>query len=177
MGGGQEDPEAGSAGGGKTMGHASSGPLPQSEPPHLRGQDPGQYQYGTFHPPPVGYPQPAPPPGFGGGYHNQQQPYAHAEPYQAQGYQAVPGSGYGPVVEGRPVRMHHRLPCCGLGMGWLLFIAGFFLAAIPWYIGAFILICVRVHDYREKPGYVACTIAAVIAAIVIPLGLAKGADW
>jgi hypothetical protein len=39
------------------------------------------------------------------------------------------------------------------------FIAGFFLAAIPWYVGAFILICVRVHDYREKPGYVACTIA------------------
>jgi large subunit ribosomal protein L18Ae len=95
MGGGQEDPEAGS--GGKAMGHAPSGPLPTSEPPHMRGQDPGQYQYGTFHPPPVGYPQPAPPPGFGGGYHNQQQqpqpPYAHAEPYYAQGYQAVPGSG------------------------------------------------------------------------------------
>uniref|UniRef100_A0A452ZX00 Uncharacterized protein n=1 Tax=Aegilops tauschii subsp. strangulata TaxID=200361 RepID=A0A452ZX00_AEGTS len=70
---------------------------------------------------------------------------------------------YGPVVqgrpvEGRPVRMR-RLPCCGLGMGWLLFIAGFFLAAIPWYIGAFVLICVRVHDHREKPGYVACTVA------------------
>ena len=38
------------------------------------------------------------------------------------------------------------------------FIVGFFLAAIPWYVGAFILLCVRV-DYREKPGYVACTIA------------------
>jgi hypothetical protein len=36
---------------------------------------------------------------------------------------------------------------------------GFFLAAIPWYVGAFVLICVRVHDHREKPGYVACTIA------------------
>lgn len=72
-------------------------------------------------------------------------------------------SGYGPVVQGRPVEgrpMRMRpLPCCGLGMGWLLFIAGFFLAAIPWYIGAFILICVRVHDHREKPGYVACTVA------------------
>ncbi|KAM0882784.1 hypothetical protein ACQ4PT_032078 [Festuca glaucescens] len=98
MGGGHEDPEAG----GKTMGHAPSGPLPTSEPPHLRGQDPGQYQYGTFHPPPVGYPQPAPPPGFGGGYQNQQQPhqppYAHAEPYHAQGYQAVPGSGIFGIV-------------------------------------------------------------------------------
>ena len=39
------------------------------------------------------------------------------------------------------------------------FITGFFLAAIPWYIGAFVLICVRVHDHQEKPGYVACTIA------------------
>jgi hypothetical protein len=102
-------------------------------------------------------------------------------------------SGYGNVVEGRPVRTR-RLPCCGLGLGWLLsvslnpgspvhvlvhhtfwsfnyttnkiffstlqrFIAGFFLAAIPWYVGAFILICVWVHDHREKPGYVACTIA------------------
>lgn len=97
--------------------------------------------------------------------------------------------GYGPVAEGRPVRMR-RLPCCGLGLGWCLwvslplhmwyfpvfseviqhywqvhfspqtrFITGFFFAAIPWYIGAFVLICVRVHDHREKPGYVACTIA------------------
>lgn len=38
------------------------------------------------------------------------------------------------------------------------FIIGFFLAAIPWYVAAFILLCVRV-DQREKPGYVACTIA------------------
>uniref|UniRef100_J3M9S1 Large ribosomal subunit protein eL20 domain-containing protein n=1 Tax=Oryza brachyantha TaxID=4533 RepID=J3M9S1_ORYBR len=152
-----------------------TGDLPPSAPPHLQGQDPRQYQYGTFQPPPhhaasgdfgrppVGFPQPAPPPGFGGGgggdghhHHHQQQPYAPAEPYYAQGYQTVPG--YGPIAEGRPVRMR-RLPCCGLGLGWLLFIAGFFLAAIPWYVGAFILICVRVHDYREKPGFVACTVA------------------
>nr|BAK05775.1 predicted protein [Hordeum vulgare subsp. vulgare] len=53
MGAGQ-DPEAGAADGGeKRMAHSSSsGPLPPSEPPHLRGQDPAQYQYGTFHPPP-----------------------------------------------------------------------------------------------------------------------------
>ncbi|XP_044983622.1 60S ribosomal protein L18a-like protein [Hordeum vulgare subsp. vulgare] len=201
MGAGQ-DPEAGAGDGGeKRLAHSSSsGPLPPSEPPHLRGQDPAQYQYGTFHPPaphpdvrphppvgfprpgpPVGFPQPAPPPGFSaGGYHQQQQPYAPADPYYSQGYQTGPGTGYGPVVQGRPVEgrpMRMRpLPCCGLGMGWLLFIAGFFLAAIPWYIGAFILICVRVHDHREKPGYVACTVAAVVAAIVIPLGVTKGTD-
>uniref|UniRef100_R7WEQ6 Uncharacterized protein n=1 Tax=Aegilops tauschii TaxID=37682 RepID=R7WEQ6_AEGTA len=65
-----------------------------------------------------------PPDSAAGGYQQQQQkqPYAPADPYYAQGYQAAPG--YGPVVqgrpvEGRPVRMR-RLPCCGLGMGWLL---------------------------------------------------------
>ncbi|CAL4909567.1 unnamed protein product [Urochloa decumbens] len=174
MGGGHEQ----EADGGKAGGYTSSG-LPTSEPPHLQGQPPQQYGYGTFQGsragsgPPVGFPQPAPPPGFGGGggYHNQQQPYAPAEPYYAQGYQAVPG--YGQVAEGRPVRMR-RLPCCGLGLGWSLFIAGFFLAAIPWYVGAFIMICVRVHDHREKPGYVACTIAAAIAAIAILFGVTKG---
>ncbi|KAE9456259.1 hypothetical protein C3L33_11830, partial [Rhododendron williamsianum] len=40
-----------------------------------------------------------------------------------------------------------------------LFIIGFFLAAIPWYVGAIILLCVRSVDYREKPGYIACTVA------------------
>lgn len=35
---------------------------------------------------------------------------------------------------------------------------GFFLGGIPWYVGAFIVLFVRV-DYREKPGYVACAIA------------------
>jgi hypothetical protein len=91
MGGGHEEQE----GGGAKAGGYSSG-LPPSEPPHLQGQPPQEYGYGTFQGPrhpPVGFPQPAPPPGFGGGggYHNQQQPYAHAETYYAQGYQAVPG--------------------------------------------------------------------------------------
>ncbi|MFS7926291.1 hypothetical protein Hanom_Chr04g00295341 [Helianthus anomalus] len=47
-----------------------------------------------------------------------------------------------------------------------MFIIGFFLAAIPWYVGAFILLfvgafillCAR-YDLREKPGYIACLIA------------------
>lgn len=38
------------------------------------------------------------------------------------------------------------------------FIIGFFLGAIPWYIGAFLLLCARL-DYREKPGFIACTLA------------------
>lgn len=93
MGGGHDqDPEAGKA---APPGHSTSGPLPPSAPPHLQGQDPAQYQYGTFQPP-VGYPQPAPPPGFGGGYHQQHQPYAPAETYYAQGYQTAPGTD--PIV-------------------------------------------------------------------------------
>ncbi|CAK9141025.1 unnamed protein product [Ilex paraguariensis] len=110
-------------------------------------------QYGTFQgvanypppqPPAIGFPQPVPPPGA-------------SEPppqYYAHGYHAVPGYA---VAEGRPVR-ERRLPCCGIGIGWFLFIIGFFLAAIPWYAGAIILLCSR-YDHREKPGYIACMIA------------------
>uniref|UniRef100_A0A0E0JM57 60S ribosomal protein L18a-like protein n=1 Tax=Oryza punctata TaxID=4537 RepID=A0A0E0JM57_ORYPU len=112
-----------------------------------------------------GFQPSAPPPSYAV-YPPPPQTYPAAAQCYAQGYQAV---------QGRPVRMR-RLPCCGLGMGWFLFIIGFFLAAIPWYIGAFVLICVRVHDYREKPGYVACTIAASLAAIAILFGVTKGED-
>ncbi|KAJ6824926.1 60S ribosomal protein L18a-like protein [Iris pallida] len=87
--------------------------------------------------------------------------------------------GYAAVVEGRPIRepgSRPRLPCCGIGLGWFLFIIGFFFAAIPWYFGAFILLCVRRFDHREKPGYVACTIAAVLAAIAILIGVTNGDD-
>lgn len=110
-----------------------------------------QHHYGTFQgvanfPPPqpvVGFPQPVPP-----------HPVSGQSQHYSYGYQTVPGYV---VAEGTPVR-EHRLPCCGIGLGWFLFVFGFFLAAIPWYIGAFILLCVRV-DYREKPGLVACTLA------------------
>ncbi|CAL9119308.1 unnamed protein product [Musa textilis] len=136
-------------------------------------------QYGTFSgahdyaQPAIGFPQPVPPPGLTAAHPPPPPPPQQSgPPYYAHGYQAVPG--YAPVVEGRPLRLP-RLPCCGLGIGWLLFIIGFFLAAIPWYVGAFILLCARI-DYREKPGLVACTIAAVLAAIAAIIGATKGAD-
>ncbi|CAN6446411.1 unnamed protein product [Victoria cruziana] len=144
---------------------AAENPPPQPPPPY----------YGTFHgapqyahgqayahgQPAIGFPQPVPPGSV-----------PSAPPYFAHGYQTVPGYA---IAEGRPVR-ERRLPCCGLGFGWFLFIIGFFLAAIPWYVGAFILICVRRVDYREKPGYIACTIAACLAIIAIILGVSKGMD-
>ncbi|KAJ0493687.1 hypothetical protein HanIR_Chr12g0588951 [Helianthus annuus] len=130
-------------------------PPPPLPPPH---------QYGTFqgvqnYPPhPVtGFPQPSPP---GGPPVN---PYVYAHQHQ-------PVPGYA-VAEGRPVS-EHRLPCGGIGIGWFLFIIGFFLAAIPWYVGAFILLCAQ-YDAREKPGYVACLIAAILGTIAVICGVAK----
>ncbi|KAK4259230.1 hypothetical protein QN277_005582 [Acacia crassicarpa] len=139
---------------------------------------PNQPYYGTFQgvanyypaappPPPqrqpqpvVGFPQPVPPPApYGGNYF--------------QGYQTVPGYV---VAEGTPMR-EHRLPCCGLGLGWFLFIAGFFLGGIPWYAGTLVLLCVQM-DYREKPGLVACTVASIIAIIAVTFGVTnKAQDW
>ncbi|CAI8595340.1 unnamed protein product [Vicia faba] len=128
-------------------------------------------QYGTFQgvsnfPPPLpatGFPQPVPPPGSD----------PSAPPYYPHGYQAYPGYV---VAEGRPVR-ERRLGCCGIGCGWCLFILGFFLGAIPWYVGAIIMLCSRV-DYREKPGYIACIVAAVVATVAIVLGATNLAnEW
>ncbi|KAK3424608.1 hypothetical protein EUGRSUZ_F01391, partial [Eucalyptus grandis] len=104
--------------------------------------------------PPIPRPPPPPPPHY---YHH--------------GYHTVPGYA---VAEGRPVR-ESRLPCCGIGVGWFLFILGFFLGAIPWYIGLLLLVCGRI-EYREKPGYIACTIAAILATIAIVLGVIREAD-
>ncbi|KAJ8633300.1 hypothetical protein MRB53_026636 [Persea americana] len=131
------------------------------------------HHYGTFQgvpsypQPAVGFPQPAPPPGA---FSSPPPP----PPYYHHGYQPVPG--YAAVAEGRPVR-ERRLPCCGIGLGWFLFIIGFFLAAIPWYVGALIVLCSRV-DYREKPGFIACTVAAILATIAVIFGLTEKAnDW
>ncbi|KAK3159596.1 hypothetical protein QOZ80_1BG0048620 [Eleusine coracana subsp. coracana] len=130
----------------------------------------GGGDYGTFQgppsyppprPPPVGFPQPAPPPGLSS------EPYAR----HRGAYQAIPAQDHEAGARGHSP---DRLPCCGIGFGWFLFIIGFFLGAIPWFLGAFLLCCSRV-DYREKPGYVACTIAAVLATIAVIIGATAGA--
>ncbi|KAK0600544.1 hypothetical protein LWI29_016008 [Acer saccharum] len=139
--------------------HHEQQPQPQPQPPPQYGTFQGVANYPPPQPPAVGFPQPVPPPG------------ATSPPYYPHGYQAVPGYA---VAEGRPVRQR-RLPCCGIGIGWFLFIIGFFLGAIPWYVGLFVMLCARI-DHREKPGYIACTIAAVLATIAIILGVTKGVD-
>ncbi|XP_073155590.1 large ribosomal subunit protein eL20z-like [Henckelia pumila] len=132
----------------------------EEPPPHY-----GTFQGVVNHPPPtaIGFPQPIPPPGASGS------PPPPQSQYYARGYQTVPGYT---VAEGRPVR-ERRLPCCGCGFGWFLFIIGFLIAGIPWYLAAIILLCSRNIDPREKPGYVACTVAAVLAAIATIFGLTR----
>ncbi|KAI4295421.1 hypothetical protein L6164_035468 [Bauhinia variegata] len=153
---------------GKNRGIAVAGDGEQPSPPYY-----GTFQgVANYYPPTplppsqpvVGFPQPIPPLGSFGGPR-----------YYQHGYQTVPVQGYA-VAEGRPIR-EHRLPCCGLGLGWFLFIIGFFLGGIPWYVGTFILLCVRM-DHREKAGLVACTVATVIALIAVTFGVTnKAHDW
>ncbi|KAL9232492.1 hypothetical protein vseg_007600 [Gypsophila vaccaria] len=114
--------------------------------------------YGTFEDvlpssPSIGFPQPMLPNRY----------YDHA-------YQAVPGYV---VADGTPVGAHHRLPCCGLGYGWFLFIIGFFMAGVPWYAAAIIFLCCRnaYVDPREKPAYVCCMIFAVLGIITTIFGV------
>ncbi|KAL5731808.1 hypothetical protein ACHQM5_004503 [Ranunculus cassubicifolius] len=144
------------------------------------GGDEKKKAYGTFegqYQPSIGFPQPIPPPGLSAspGTPSPYYPPPHgggpSSGYPHGGYQAVQGYA---VVEGRPVR-ERRLPCCGIGIGWLLFLLGFVIAGIPWYVGALIIAFGHV-DHREKPGYVACTIAAVLATIAGICGLTKGLD-
>jgi hypothetical protein len=105
--------------------------------------------YGTFQ---SGVPQPVP-------------------PSQSPHYPSV--TGY--PVEGTPLREDynpnrrtwdtHPLPFCGLGFGWFLFILGFFILSIPWYVGTFIFFCIR-YDPREHAGLAACAIAALVVFLL-----------
>ncbi|CAN0921661.1 60S ribosomal protein L18a-like protein [Linum grandiflorum] len=143
------------------------------------------YYYGTFQgvanyhqhpytppPPPPSLQQPQPTVGF---VHPVGPPHNSVvnHPYYPHGYHAIT-TGY-VLADGRPLIREHPLPCCGMGMGWFLFIIGFFIGGIPWYIGALVLLFAQV-DYREKPGYVACVIASIIALVVVMMGVTQGAD-
>ncbi|KAG4960244.1 hypothetical protein JHK87_036877 [Glycine soja] len=89
--------------------------------------------------------------------------------YQRQGYHVFPVYA---VAEGRPVR-ERRLPCCGLVLGFYLFIIGWFIGGVPWYVGTFILMFVQM-DCREEPGLIACTVASFVTVIVVALGITQG---
>ncbi|XP_057430052.1 60S ribosomal protein L18a-like protein [Lotus japonicus] len=141
----------------------NSSPMSEEEGTN-RGIATDHHYYGTFQGVANYYPSPPPPnpnsPASNGGA------YAYYQG-QGQGYHALPVYA---VAEGRPVR-ERRLCCCGLGLGWFLFITGFFLGGGPWYIGAFLLLCVQM-DYREKPGLIACAVGSLVAVIAVTLGVA-----
>ncbi|KAI8552343.1 hypothetical protein RHMOL_Rhmol06G0259200 [Rhododendron molle] len=113
---------------------------------------------------------PLPPQSYAHGYQAGQAAPPVPPQFYAHGYQA--GQGY-PVSEGIPTeKVYVPLPCCGIGIGWLLFILGFFLGVIPWYVGAIMLLCVEDYDKREKLGFIACAIIGVIATILIVVAVA-----
>ncbi|XP_054813251.1 60S ribosomal protein L18a-like protein [Prosopis cineraria] len=87
-------------------------------------------------------------------------------------HQAVPSPGavntshpHGYAVTGGMPVTESQLPCCGIGFGWFMFIIGFVLSPIPWYVGAFLLFCKM--DPRERSGHIACAVAAVLFTIAI----------
>uniref|UniRef100_A0ACD6AIK0 Uncharacterized protein n=1 Tax=Avena sativa TaxID=4498 RepID=A0ACD6AIK0_AVESA len=116
---------------------------------------PYHHHYGTFPPPP-------PPPVAAAAYNHS------LNGCGAECVVAFPCTVQQQVfAEGLPVR-EPRLPFFGVGIGWVLFLLGFFLAAIPWYIGAFLLFFVAL-DHREKSGLIACTIAGIFALVPFTL--------
>ncbi|WVZ94343.1 hypothetical protein U9M48_040244 [Paspalum notatum var. saurae] len=127
-------------------------PLLSSPSPSAPGPNPLPYHqhYGTF-PPPL--------PIAGATTH-----HASSIGFGGQSVVAFPCTAQQQIfVEGVPYR-EPPLPFCGVGIGWFLFLLGFFLAAIPWYAGAFLLFFVAL-DHREKPGLIACTVAGIFALI------------
>ncbi|KAK3132569.1 hypothetical protein QOZ80_6AG0524620 [Eleusine coracana subsp. coracana] len=115
---------------------------------------PYNHHYGTFSPPPPSQLLPV----VGAVYN------ASPTGFSSQGVAAFASTVQQQVcVDGVPIR-EPPLPFCGIGIGWILFLLGFFLAAIPWYTGAFLLFFVAL-DHREKAGLIACTIAGIFALI------------
>ncbi|CAN0899874.1 60S ribosomal protein L18a-like protein [Linum grandiflorum] len=48
-----------------------------------------------------------------------------------------------------------QLPCCGIGIGWSLFMLGFIFPFV--WIGGGLLLCTK-YNRQEKPGYIACSV-------------------
>ncbi|XP_042390181.1 60S ribosomal protein L18a-like protein [Zingiber officinale] len=156
------------------MAGCSSENVPAGHPPST--------PYGTFIPhssplptaPPLPSPQKAPLPTAPLLHYPPKAPLQYqSTPQPAGGYHAIPvGCQFQPfpnVVDGIPMNARvPPLPFCGIGVGWVLFVVGFLFASIPWYVGAFILLFVA-QDHREKPGLIACSIAAGLTILSLLL--------
>lgn len=64
-----------------------------------------------------------------------------------------------------------RLPCCGCGVGWFSFLAGFLLPLF-WYYGTIRFLLTQHHnDPRERPGLAACAIATLVSTVALVIAL------
>ncbi|XP_057999357.1 60S ribosomal protein L18a-like protein [Hevea brasiliensis] len=77
--------------------------------------------------------------------------------FKVRSFRLSKSEGTSETEEQKSSTAPRRLPCCGIGVGWFLFMVGWFLCGIPWYAGAIILLCSKV-DPRERPGYIGCSI-------------------
>ncbi|CAL1373250.1 unnamed protein product [Linum trigynum] len=106
--------------------------------------------------------------GFGMQMDQQQQSFqgvsivteAYAATNNPSSQQQLPVTGHVVVQRGSSA-----LPCCGIGLGWFLFILGFILGAIPWYAGACVFLCAK-YDNREKPGLIGCCVLAALSTVL-----------
>ncbi|CAL1386215.1 unnamed protein product [Linum trigynum] len=89
------------------------------------------------------------------------EPYAAASHHHHPHPHQLPVTGHHVVVQ----RGSSALPCCGIGLGWFLFILGFILGAIPWYAGACVFLCAK-YDSRERIGLIACSVLAALSTVV-----------
>ncbi|KAL6570550.1 hypothetical protein OROGR_000100 [Orobanche gracilis] len=140
---------------------------------HHEHPPPPPMPYGTFqgvanHPPTttICLPQPVAPPGVSGA-----PPFPQ---YYTHGYQAVPEYIF-ILLQKEDLYGSVASRAVALGLAGFLFIIGFFLAAIPWYVAAFLLLCSRI-DPREKPvsrirGFHYCS--AVLASVAVIFGLMR----
>ncbi|PKI67980.1 hypothetical protein CRG98_011576 [Punica granatum] len=138
------------------------------------GEDQGQggpNYYGTFQgvanywpplrqPPLTSFPQPAPPPGT--------TVAAHPATFYSNGYQTV--------VTDIPSTKMLAIIFLSPDFTWGRFVVGFFFGGIPWYVGTFLLFFSQL-DIREKPGYIACAVASVLAFVAMTFGVTKGAHY
>ncbi|CAL1373272.1 unnamed protein product [Linum trigynum] len=81
-----------------------------------------------------------------------------------------------PVIAGHTttaVIIVERWTCCGMGYGWFLFVIGWIVCGIPWFVGFFILVFGR-YERRERAGLLACATFAVVVSVVAILQAIKG---
>eukprot|EP01025_Chloroclados_australasicus_P045723 TRINITY_DN501_c0_g1_i1.p2 TRINITY_DN501_c0_g1~~TRINITY_DN501_c0_g1_i1.p2 ORF type:complete len:170 (-),score=7.07 TRINITY_DN501_c0_g1_i1:414-923(-) len=93
---------------------------------------------------------------------------------QVSGYPVAPPVSNPTGFQGDPTLVAYQTDVvyeqpmpCGCGLMWTIFILGFLIGGwITWWIGVFVGISSIKRDKREKPGFIANFVAAVIGTIL-----------